>query len=668
MASRVAGAVLALIAAALLVLSVVAAPWWSGHPKFNGAEIKAKEIGVGPLGATGCNTGGDGACMSVPVDPTFETVGFALAGVTGLLAVTALALAVFTLRAQPRRKTFAIFVIVGSMIAALLAVLLVVVGPKIRTEAPLPFAMGLFVFFGGVTAALGASIFAMRNPPIAPPRAVHPSQPPLHAPVPLSPHGGLDVHALLADDAAVRPSSPGPFGRSSAPVVPSPGGMLPGPSGPLGQPLFTAAPQLRPLYEAMPSQGGTGGYVPQPPQHFPISPPTPVPLDRVAALAGIPTPASIEAQRSVTMASPGAPPPPPPLDVTDRDLLGAAGIHPPRPKTLPPPARSKTASIPPAGPLVQARPLPTLANVAVPPPPNMTLASTSDEEPFDAMQTYQRDDHMPPRSAPELPPIAQVGLPPPATPRTGPPTAPPPRGAPSTVPPPPRPAPSTVPPPPRAAASNTAPPPFGAASNTAAPKKSAQQKAASIAARVAAMGPSRPASPTGAKPVVPMPASSRIQTPRPAVVKPPEDVSVDTDVSMQAVAEDAANETIDDEAMTVGREKVSRTDVELPTVRPPTETAQTLLPPEPEAEEKPTERAAPPPPPAVKPEPPPVEAKAEPEKAKLPISTAPDTLPPPTEKQTAASGPSPACPQCEAPMAWVEAHLRFYCKSCKMYF
>lgn len=50
----------------------------------------------------------------------------------------------------------------------------------------------------------------------------------------------------------------------------------------------------------------------------------------------------------------------------------------------------------------------------------------------------------------------------------------------------------------------------------------------------------------------------------------------------------------------------------------------------------------------------------------VPISTAPDSLPPPNT--TASSGPSPACPQCEAPMAWVDEHLRFYCKSCRMYF
>ncbi|MGE3545985.1 MAG: hypothetical protein AB7L28_18780, partial [Kofleriaceae bacterium] len=52
------------------------------------------------------------------------------------------------------------------------------------------------------------------------------------------------------------------------------------------------------------------------------------------------------------------------------------------------------------------------------------------------------------------------------------------------------------------------------------------------------------------------------------------------------------------------------------------------------------------------------------------ISTAPSSLPPPSAAQAATSSasPSPACPQCEAPMAWVEQHLRFFCKSCRMYF
>ncbi|MFN0245483.1 MAG: hypothetical protein ACKV2T_01160 [Kofleriaceae bacterium] len=53
---------------------------------------------------------------------------------------------------------------------------------------------------------------------------------------------------------------------------------------------------------------------------------------------------------------------------------------------------------------------------------------------------------------------------------------------------------------------------------------------------------------------------------------------------------------------------------------------------------------------------------------KIPLTTAPEALPPPKEEKTAHGGPQPACPQCEAPMNWVEEHLRFYCKSCRMYF
>lgn len=50
------------------------------------------------------------------------------------------------------------------------------------------------------------------------------------------------------------------------------------------------------------------------------------------------------------------------------------------------------------------------------------------------------------------------------------------------------------------------------------------------------------------------------------------------------------------------------------------------------------------------------------------ISTAPTNLAPPKPSEAVASGPTPGCPQCESPMAWVEEHLRFYCKQCRMYF
>jgi hypothetical protein len=53
----------------------------------------------------------------------------------------------------------------------------------------------------------------------------------------------------------------------------------------------------------------------------------------------------------------------------------------------------------------------------------------------------------------------------------------------------------------------------------------------------------------------------------------------------------------------------------------------------------------------------------------IPISTAPTSLPPPkAAAPQMPTGPTPACPQCESPMAWVEEHLRFYCKQCRMYF
>jgi len=53
--------------------------------------------------------------------------------------------------------------------------------------------------------------------------------------------------------------------------------------------------------------------------------------------------------------------------------------------------------------------------------------------------------------------------------------------------------------------------------------------------------------------------------------------------------------------------------------------------------------------------------------ADVPRSTAPPDLSPPTLEQLAADGPMPACPICDAPMSWVEKHLRFFCSSCRMY-
>src|SRR5262249_6172007 len=86
------------------------------------------------------------------------------------------------------------------------------------------------------------------------------------------------------------------------------------------------------------------------------------------------------------------------------------------------------------------------------------------------------------------------------------------------------------------------------------------------------------------------------------------------------------------------------------------------------ASEAPSDAVAAPTRPSMRPSRPSAPTVRERPMPKVPLSTAPDSLPPPKESAEDSSGPSPACPQCESPMAWVEEHLRFYCKSCRMYF
>ena len=695
MASRVAGAVFAVIAAALLAGSVLLVPWWSGHPTFKGVAIKAKEITVGPLGGTGCNVGGDGACMNVPVDPTFEIAGLALAGVTALLVLVAAVMATLALIGRDGRRTFAVFTIIGAAIAGGLGGALLAIGPQIQTEAPLPFALGLYVFFGGIACAFVGSLLALRKDAPARMQLAPARQSAKQLQNSSAPHRSADQHpppvdmrALLAED-SLRPSSLGPEPMlGKPPPVQSPGGALPGPSGPLGaigtnnpQPLFSSAPQLRPLYELQ------GGGIAKPQANFPLRPPTPIPRDQVSAMAGIPTPASIDVQRPVTAAGiPAAPPPPPSPPVppplppptpvpratpkpptpppplgephepgleTDRDLLGTARAS--KPRTLPPPNRNKPPSVAPMAPFV-----------AMPARPD---TEHDDDDSFDALKTYDAN---------RRPAAAERPKPPTPGPRNSPFPAAPPKWS----------ATSPSPKSPAAAAPPSSP---AAWAPSKLPGRSPPESPASALPNPAPSAPSR--SPTGPAPQ--SPATSALSTSAPSALSSShgaspsstpstsepskshapsaparlltEDAPLDTDLSTHAIDENLPSteaferpKTVtstmetqsappgdddDDELMTTARDKVSSTDVEgLPTVRPPTATE--MHSPAPTASEPPTER----------------------EKPKPPISTAPQSLPPPTEKQQVTSGPSPACPQCEAPMAWVEAHLRFYCKSCKMYF
>ena len=92
MASRALGAFLALASAALFVVSIASSAWWAGHPVVEGKEITAKHVHVGPLGATGCNTGGDGSCEPVAIQSDLQLIGYGELGATALATLFVLIL------------------------------------------------------------------------------------------------------------------------------------------------------------------------------------------------------------------------------------------------------------------------------------------------------------------------------------------------------------------------------------------------------------------------------------------------------------------------------------------------------------------------------------------------------------------------------------------------
>ncbi len=593
MSSRLAGAILALTAAALLALSLVTSAWWAGHPEVDGRTIELKTVHVGLHGAEGCNTGGDGGCTSLTMPGGFEVTGYIALGVVGILTIAAILLGISTLRSAEGRKMLAKLVIGLMAGAALVAIALIVQGPKMTgstRQVSIPIGYGMFVFWiGGVTAIAGAML-AMRplpKPELRPSRAAY--APGLDAPP--SPSQPVDMMALLQQD-TLRPAL-GPEPMMGRAVAPPAGAGLAGPAGPLGvgsgqaPPLFNAAPGLRPLYENDPNMGGSGGYVPQPHPRLPSQGPMPVPRASIAAMAGIPTPASIAVQeppaRTTSMGPAVGPPPPPPSRVPL--------IQPPRPMspTAPPvpmipPPRSVSPTAPPVPPLpIRAR------AQSVPPPPGAISARLK---------------------ASSVPPPIRPGMQVPTTPQTL--------------------AAAVVPPPPSYKL------PVRAVSDPGDLGETIDRDAMKTLDRG---------------------DDAAVQIGRPSTNGEVGD-STDASVALPEAESTDVRAPLDTE--------------EAPVVRPPTEgeDAETV------AIEKQTldvdtgvqEKIEPEPVAAVV-----AAVAAEPAAAstsapKIPITTAPDSLPPPTEKQAATSGPSPACPQCEAPMAWVEEHLRFYCKSCRMYF
>ena len=142
MFSRVVGAGLALIAAALLA-TVIATPilvpaemsLFAGHPTVNARLREAQEVFVGLYDARLCNVGGDGTCKSGSATTPFRITAYGELGVTGILMLGSLTLALLALTNSTRRKGAVIVVRIAGVLAIGGAVALLVQGPLMKRRS-----------------------------------------------------------------------------------------------------------------------------------------------------------------------------------------------------------------------------------------------------------------------------------------------------------------------------------------------------------------------------------------------------------------------------------------------------------------------------------------------------------------------------------------------------
>ncbi|HEY0191775.1 MAG TPA: hypothetical protein VGC42_11690 [Kofleriaceae bacterium] len=676
MSSRVAGAALALIAAALLAVSIAtpavlppALSLFAGTPTVDGHARKSQNMYVGLYNAQLCNNGdsagedrgGEMVCKTGDSQGAFHFISFGELGASGLGVIAALALAVVTLRRRDSRKGWAKLVRLTSVVGVAGAVGLIATHP-VGASAAVPIGLGMVLHVIGLTCGLAASVIAVR-----PPRPIQLRSRPAAA---QPPPPAIDMDKLFHEE----PPRPQAFGPNA--------GSWPGHAPPPPQQQHHQPPpqqQLRPLYDATPMQGGTGGLMPFERPVLPHRAPTPVPRATFEV--------DIDVEPSMVA------PMPQPMQARTK------------PSTLPPPmpgSRSKQITAPPPMPGTRP-PLPfapapsAMAMPAYAPPP--AVAEPAMFSPFPDEQVVRVSPISESLGIVE-PPSSGAPDAPVSSPNTEPtvlPAEPDPQGADAA------PEPLEAPPPLRAkspSSSGSVPAipsaPIPAVPSVRPQRDTRQPIRASVPLPARASRPTMPTRPpplraamaksTIASPVVPPPAIPAIPgiptvPTMPSFALPP--VTAQQRAATQIVPELAAArvpvEITDNASQTnisgvpsdstgqIALEDAAYMEAE-GLAGEPSDTAQAAAV-RPSDTSPSGELLAAQPPPVAFPVPttmaPPTASRATP---RLPITTAPDTLPPPRDNKPQASGPSPACPQCEAPMAWVEEHLRFYCKSCRMYF
>lgn len=645
MAPRALGALFALVAAVAFVVSIASSSWWSGSPDVAGRTISAKTVRVGLVGATGCNTGGDGSCEPVELGGTMQAAGLVELGAIGLATILAFALAISAWTIGDRRKGLAKALVGASVLAVLGAAFVLAVGPSIEAtqDVDVPIGWGTFVFGGAIVAALSSSAVAMRLEPE--PLRLKPGVAPA-APPP-------DVRDIVREhNEGLRPSQAA---------------------------LFGGAPQLRPLYDP-----ANQGYVPAPVSPpLPLSPPTPLPQSMVDQLTGYTAPVA--------------------------DVSPAGGARPalprtPLPPSPPPPSRAHAPSSPPPSPRTQRATNPPATRVAPPVRPSVPMPDRTKA----------------PSVAPPLPPA-----PPRRRTVSGPGTDPSVASLPRTpssdlaqkrpsaptmshsVPP----MPESTPPP----TLHAAPRSQRAATDhddrlekalretdyVTAVEVDADGKAAAAAAEVTETNlriETRMTHTGEESRVTPAPVAAGARRP-PVTGRHGEEPSVGPPVTLELAAQTAladgdplaigratyelaAQTAVSAEDPLAGDSAVGRAPLteEMAAPRITGELAALAhdgndVTDASQAPDVMGERDGRTPMPSIAPRGPDVTpiptraAQAAPVSSRpAAISTAPANLKPPNATEVATSGPTPACPQCEAPMAWVDEHLRFYCKQCRMYF
>jgi hypothetical protein len=719
MSSRVAGAGLALIAVALLAVSI-ATPTvlpaqlslFAGHPTVAGHVRETQDVYVGFYAARLCNSGGDGTCKSADAATTaYRMAGYAELALTGLLAGIAVALALLTLRKSEQRKTFAALVWSVGALALAGAGALILLGPFHDASAPL--GIGMALHGAGIVLAMLAGVLARRRPPPIRLRVAERSSQPVTALPTAQALGMRPPQATPRPAPAAYPAmgSMGSMGSSEGDPSSDPFGA----AYHTGDRLPFATSQLRPLYEVPPVQGGTGGLLPIERPAMPAHPPAPIPRAALNPAPGMPLslPFGAGEYRSMPRPMPADEPTAmgpqvAPVPADEPVAMGVPFAIEELTPMAPPPVveelRPAGKTLPPPTPALRAKPpsTPPLPPQAVAPqePPRAAPAGKTGSKPRTQISLVPP---MPDNDLPIAPPTAQIaadpGPEPHATelalfPRAETPLAPPPAPV------------AAAPPPPRERRESQLPPPLRGKEPTRPPLKAAvpmperatrsapsPTRPPPIAPRIP---PPRPTVATAVPPIPPIPAIPLIPPiPSPPIRRAETDV---TDPEGRAdTSSDADPNTVSRVPIEVG-DYISQTNVSVSVPSPEEIDAAVagagsdgrtggVLDTSPSGEPVATDHArdamasaaaiasrptvvmpeqqlpimpiavAPPISPVVRDRPMP----------KLPISTAPDSLPPPRDNKQA-SGPSPACPQCEAPMAWVEEHLRFYCKSCRMYF